>query len=150
MQERNILSSATSAFFVPLVDGWHSLIVWVLFAIVLIAIDLNYGIKAARKRGETIRWSRAFRRTLNKVVDYLCYLSIAWFIGHTFSQSLNIPLLPIIMLIVVYGIELVSITDNWLEFKGLKKRISIPKLIGLIFKKYNVEDFLEDVDGDKK
>lgn len=150
MQERNILSGATSAFLVPLVEGWHSLILWVLFAIALIAIDLIFGIKAARKRGENIRGSRALRRTLNKVVDYLCYLSLAWFFGHTFSQSLDIPLLPIIMLLVVYGIEIVSIMDNWLECKGFKKKVSVWKLMGAIFKRYNVEDLLEDVEEDKK
>lgn len=144
MQERNILSGATSAFLVPLVDGWHNLIIWLLFAIVLIGFDLRVGIKAARKRGETIRWSRAIRRTLNKLVDYICYLSIAWFLGHTFGTSFDVPLLAIVVLAVVYGIELASIVSNFLEYKGLKKKVNVWKLLGVIFKKYNLSDFLED------
>lgn len=149
MQERNVLSGATSAFLVPLVDGWRNLMLWVLLAVVLIIVDLVFGIKAARKRGEPIRGSRALRRTLNKLVDYLCYLSIAWCIGHTFGASLEIPLLAVFVLAVVYGIELISICDNYLEYKGINKRINLTKLLGSIFKKYKVEEVLEDVENKK-
>lgn len=150
MQERNVLSGATSAFLVPLVEGWRSLMIWILFALVLIFFDLVCGIKAARKRGEPIRWSRAIRRTFNKLVDYFCYLSIAWFLGHTFGASFDIPLLAIFMLAIVYGIELISIMDNYFEYKGISKRLSLSKLLGRLFKKYNIDEILEDTkDGDK-
>lgn len=144
MQERNVLSGATSAFLAPLVDGWEQLVVWLGLALVLLLADLKFGISAAKVRGERIRKSRAVRRTMNKLVDYICWLSIAWFIGHTFSESLHIPTLAIIVLAVIYSVELASILDNYFEYKGISKRINIGKLLGRIFRKYNIEDVIED------
>lgn len=150
MQERNILSGATSAFLAPLIEGWDQLTIWMLLAVVLLLADLKFGIQAARKRGEKIRRSRAVRRTVNKMVDYICWLSIAWFIGHTFGESFHIPTLAIIVLAIIYSVELASILDNYFEYRGIAKRLNLGKLWGLIFKKSNIEDVLEDKKEDDR
>ena len=41
-------------------------------AAVVIVCDLFFGCEAARKRGERVRISRAVRRTVNKMCEYLC------------------------------------------------------------------------------
>lgn len=150
MQERNIISGATSAFLAPLMEGWDQLTVWMLLALVLLIADLKFGIQAAKKRGEKIRRSRAIRRTINKMVDYICWLSIAWFISHTFGESFHIPTLAIIVLAIIYSVELASILDNYFEYRGIAKRLNLGKLWNIIFKKNNIENILDDKDEDKK
>lgn len=144
MQERNIISGATSAFLAPLMDGWEQLSMWLILAVVLLIADLRYGLKAAKQRGETIRRSRAIRRSINKLVDYFCWLSIAWCLGHTFGSSFNVPILAVVVLAVIYGVEIASIIDNYFEYKGINKQVNIGKLFNKIFRKYNLEDIMED------
>ena len=144
MEEKSLLSGTAAAILSPFVDGWEKLTGWLIVAVVLILADLNFGIKASKKRGEAIRRSKAVRRSISKLVDYICWIAIAWVIGATFSSPFNIPLLPLIVMAVVYGIELQSIIDNYLEYKGVKKRLNIFKLFALIFKKPEIKDALED------
>ena len=144
MEEKSLISGTTATVLSPFVDGWEKLIGWLIVAIVLILADLNFGIKAAKKRGDTIRRSKAWRRSISKLVDYICWIAIAWVIGATFSSPFNIPLLPFIVLAFIYVIELQSIVDNYLEYKGIKKRLNIFKLIALLFKKPEIKDALED------
>lgn len=144
MQEKNIISGATSAFLAPLMDGWEQLSMWLILAVVLLIADLRYGLKAAKQRGETIRRSRAIRRSINKLVDYFCWLSIAWCLGHTFGSSFNVPILAVVVLAVIYGVEIASIIDNYFEYKGINKQVNIGKLFNKIFRKYNLEDIMED------
>lgn len=146
MQERNVISGATSAFMAPLFEGWREMSIWLLFAVVLLLVDLRYGLKASRKRGEKIRKSRAVRRTINKMVDYFCWLSIAWCIGHTFGASFHLPILAVIVLAVIYAVEFSSIVDNYFEYKGLHLRVNLGKVWKKIFKKYDLEDIVEEVD----
>ncbi|MBQ2797500.1 MAG: hypothetical protein IJF01_07205 [Tidjanibacter sp.] len=144
MQERNVLSGAMAVFTAPLVDAWDKLVPFFLLALLLTFMDLRYGILAARKRNEKIRKSRAIRRTLNKIVDFICYLSLAWCFGHTFTEALGFPILPFLVLMVIYGIEFSSVLDNYFEYKGSHKRINFDKLLNKIFRKYNIEDIIED------
>jgi hypothetical protein len=39
-----------------------------------------------------------------------------------------------------------SIIDNYLEYKGIKKKVNVIKLIARIFKKPELEDVLEPAD----
>ena len=144
MEEKSLLSGTTAAVLAPFVDGWEKLFGWLIVAIVLIIADLNFGIKAARYRHEIIRRSKAIRRSVNKLVDYICWIAIAWALGVSFSSPFNIPLLPLLVLVFVYGIELQSIVDNYLEYKGFKKRLSLLRLITSCIKKPEITDAIED------
>ena len=148
MQERNVISGALAAFTAPFVDAWDALLPFLIFAVVLTITDLRYGILAAKKRGEKIRGSRAVRRTNNKVVDFICWLSITWCLGHTFSDALHIPILTIVVLAVIYLVELSSVVDNYFEYKGINTHISIHKVITKLFKKANIDDVLEERDNE--
>lgn len=144
--ERNVIGGFTATVLTPMIDGWAKLVPYIIFAILLILADLRYGLKAARKRGEEIRRSRAWRRSLNKLVDYICWLSISWFFGLTFGKDFGVPAISYVVLAIIYFIEMQSILDNYLEYKGLNKKISLWKLFKSLFKKAeaDIEDAIED------
>lgn len=133
-----------AAFTAPFVEAWQQLLPFLIFALVLTFTDLRFGLLAAKKRGEKIRGSRAIRRTLNKVVDFVCWIAITWCLWHTFSDALHIPILTIIVLAIIYLVELSSVIDNYFEYKGITTRISITKLLKKLFSKAHIEDVLED------
>jgi uncharacterized membrane protein len=150
MQERNIIGGFTAAVLSPFIEGWQRIIWFLLLAIILILGDLRFGIAAAQKRGEKIRPSRAVRRSLNKLVDYICWLSIATVVGVNFGSVFGLPLLSVIIMAVVCIIEMSSIIDNYLEYKGVKKKVNVIKLIAHIFRRPEVEDVLESTEQNEE
>ena len=146
MQERNIIAGFTASVLSPFIEGWQQMLWFLILAIILILGDLRFGIAAAKKRGERIRPSRAVRRSINKLVDYICWLSIATVVGINFGTVFDIPLLSVIIMAVVCIIELSSIVDNYLEYKGIKKKVNLIKLIAYIFRRPEVEDVLESTE----
>lgn len=89
---------------------------WLICAVPLILLDLNFGIKAARYRKEAVRFSRAFRRTFGKVVEYFAWVCFA----ATASLAFEVKWVEMVVLGAVYVNELASIVGNCLETKGLK------------------------------
>lgn len=151
MQERNIIGSATAAVLSPFVDFYDALAPYLLFAIVLIIADSRFGIEAAKKRGEVIRTSRKWRRAINKLVDYICWISLAGVFGQTYNEILGIPTLSAFVMLVVYCIELTSCFNNYLEYKGIEFRLSLLGIIKGIAKKFtktDITDVLEKKDND--
>ena len=146
MHERNIIGGFTAAVLSPFVEGWQQMLWFLILAIILILGDLRFGIAAAKKRGERIRPSRAVRRSINKLVDYICWLSIATVVGINFGTVFDIPLLSVIIMAVVCIIEMSSIIDNYLEYKGIKKKVNLIKLIAHIFRRPEVEEVLESTE----
>ena len=100
---------------------------FMLLAVILIIADLRFGIAAAKKRGEQIRFSRAGRRTINKIVDYLCWILLAGAMGKAFGLPFDIPILPAIVLLVIYGFEINSCYGNYFEAHGKKVKVNIFK-----------------------
>ena len=144
IQERNVISGTTATLLSPFIDGWQDLVVWLVVALVLILVDLRFGLEASRKRGEKIRYSRAVRRTVNKLVDYICWISIAWVMGGSFGKIFGIPLIPAIVMLGACAIELSSIIDNYCETKGIKKKFNGWKFFTKVIKHPEIEDCLED------
>ena len=146
MQERNIIGGVTASVLSPFIEGWQQMLWFLILAIILILGDLRFGIAAAKKRGERIRPSRAVRRSINKLVDYICWLSIATVVGINFGTVFDIPLLSVIIMAVVCIIEMSSIIDHYLENKGIKKKVNLIKLIAHIFRRPEVEEVLESTE----
>ncbi|MFI3281024.1 MAG: hypothetical protein R3Y44_03510 [Rikenellaceae bacterium] len=127
MGERNVVCGVAAAtlsgiynFSVPL--GWL-----LLLGGVLILVDLRFGIRASRIRGEEIRTSRAIRRSVNKAVDYICWVLLAGALGATFGESIGVNILPVLVMIVIYGVEINSCFSNYFEVKGSDIRVDIFK-----------------------
>jgi len=97
-------------------------------ALVLIFADLRFGIRAARARGDVILFSRAARRTGNKIMDYICWLLVSGAIGKSFGQYFDNEILPTIVLLVIFGIEINSLFSNYFESKGKKYKVNIFKV----------------------
>ena len=144
MQDRNVIAGATAAVISPLVDFYSKLLPFLILAIALIIIDSRFGIQASRKRGEAIRASRAVRRAINKLVDYICWVTLAGMIGQTFGTAFHIPLLSIIVLCFVYSIELTSIFNNYFFYKGIKKKFNGWKFFSKLTGNDAIESALEE------
>lgn len=115
---------------------------WV--ALPLVALDLVYGIRAARYRKERVRLSTALRRSTTKLFTYTCWLVLASSVAISFHKES----LEWIILGVVFLNEFLSIIGNYLECKGVD--FSIVNLYKLVFRKagekVGVEISKEDVD----
>lgn len=124
-----------------LAEFYDTLTPWLLFGAALILSDLRFGIKKAAKRGEEIRGSTAWRRTINKTMDYLCWVTLAGLCGRSVGVIFGIPIVSMALLLIVYGIEISSCLNNYFEYKGIKKRFNFFKLIG----RKEIDDALEDI-----
>ena len=149
MQDRNVIAGATAAVISPLVDFYAKLLPFLMLAMLLIIIDSRFGIQASKKRGETIRTSRAIRRAINKLVDYICWITLAGMIGNTFGSAFHIPLLSIIVLCVVYSIELTSIFNNYFFYKGIKKKFNGLKFFSKLTGHTVIEESIENIEDGK-
>lgn len=145
-EEGSVASGVIATALAPFVDEWPKLIGWVIAALVLIIVDLRFGMQAARQRGEVVKRSRAVRRTINKAVDYLCWILLAYVIGRNFGDTFGIPTLSYIVLGIVYAVELESIYSNYFEAHGVHKRFNLFKFIASIFHSPAVEESIEDLD----
>lgn len=128
MDERNVINGMLAVVMSEFLDFLYPLRFFLLAAVILIMVDLRFGIEAAKVRGEKIRKSRAGRRTINKMVDYLCWILLAGALDKAFGIPFEIPLLPALVLLVVYGFEINSCYGNYFESHGKKVRVDIFKL----------------------
>lgn len=128
MQERNVIGGAIAVALSGMIEFLYPIRYLALLAIVLIIVDLRFGIRAAKIRGEEIRFSRAIRRTGNKIVDYTCWLLLAVSIGRAFGTDFNIEILPSIILALIFGIEINSCIGNYFKIQGKSYKINILKL----------------------
>lgn len=85
-------------------------------AFVLIAVDLYFGIAAAKHRGEEVRLSRAIRRSVGKAMEYICWVMVS----ATLSMCFSMRAVEYVILGIVMGNEIISILTNWFELHGKK------------------------------
>lgn len=108
-------------------DTILDMVPYLIAALVLISVDLYFGIRAACKRGEMIRPSKAIRRTVGKAFEYLCWVSLS----ATLSVAFDIEAVEWVILGIVMGNEVISITSNWLETHGKTIHgLNIWKIVG--------------------
>jgi len=96
---------------------------FMLFAVVLVLFDCRWGVAAAKKRGEKVRFSRAGRRTIQKMVDYFCWITIAGLIETLFEADMAIYGIPVgqgLLLIFIYLFEVNSCYNNYCEARCIE------------------------------
>lgn len=126
MTETIIQNSTTailsSIFYQALADS----MIWLVVAAVVIVCDLFFGCEAALRRGERVRVSRAIRRTINKMCEYLCWVML----GITISIGFESEWLKYLIFTIIYGNELSSCLSNYFEAKGKRISVNILSLLG--------------------
>lgn len=141
------IMTLTDSVLVGLIEFIQWAKILMLLAFVLTIADLYFGISAAKVRGETIRRSRAIKRTINKICSYILWVVVAYFFGKAFGVPFGIELLPTIMLLVIYGVEMESIYSNYFEARGKKIKVNILKFFG---KKTDIIEIEEDNNKDNE
>ena len=111
---------------------------WFIPCLAVIFADLVAGIKAAMFRGETVRFSGAMRRTLNKCMCYASWIICCVALNERYSTSLC----AYIGIGIIFIIEGISFVSNLLEPHGIK--LSIKGILKIIGSKSHI-DGLEDV-----
>lgn len=139
-ESNNILTTFFVAVGMAVAEFYSHLAPWLLLGLVLVMVDLRFGILAANKRGESIRTSRAVRRTINKTIDYLSWVTLAELASRTFGVTLGVPVVSMGTLFVIYAIEFNSCMNNYFEYKGIKRKFDIWRLI----RKKNVSEIIDD------
>lgn len=145
LQDNVFIMTYTDHFLVGLLEFfiWAK---WLLItAFVLTMADLKFGISAAKYRKEIIKRSRAIRRTLDKISSYVLWVVLAYTFGQAFGLPFGIDILPIIMLLVIYGVELESIYVNYFAAKGKSVKVNVLKFFG---KKADIIEIEEKEDKD--
>ena len=109
--------SSTSAILVGFYhDALHIAVPFIFPCLALIVADLVFGCAAAKRRGETVRASRAIRRTGDKLVSYTCWVILA----ATLAVAFSLPSLNKLILAVVMCVELISVISNYFAMRGKK------------------------------
>lgn len=149
IMERNVVAGGAAVFFSGMFEYLEPLKWFAIAAVMIVLADLRFGIEAAQFRKEKIRTSRAIRRTINKLVDYCCWILLASAIDHALGEPFQIPLLSAFIMLVVFGVEINSCFSNYFEARGKKINFSIFSLFSKIGNK--VEDIkTEDIERPSK
>ena len=147
MQEKNIINGMLAVFLSEFF-AFLTPLKWLAFCgIILIIADLRFGVMASKKRGEVIRTSRAVRRSVNKLIDYTCWVLLACALEHTFAVPFHIPLMPTLVMLIVYGVEIDSIFSNYFEYRDINIKVSI---VGFVKKKIGDLFDIKEVNDEKK
>ena len=103
-----------------------SMLPYLFISFLVIMIDLWFGIQAAKTRGEEVRWSRAIRRTVGKCFEYFCWSVLA----SSLAVATGYEIIQTAWMLIVIGIECISVFQNWLTVKkGKKVTVDIPSVV---------------------
>lgn len=112
----------------------------IVLIVVLIVADFWFGLSESLFRHEEFRFSRAGRRTCNKLVDYLTYLLLGAVIGLAIFEPLNITTHTVTAAVGLgFGClwEVDSIVGHVCALHGVKTKFSIKRLIISLLKRKN-------------
>lgn len=146
MEKQFVLQGSVAATFVAFLQASVlRMIPYAIPTIALIALDLVYGIKAAKDRGERVRLSTALRKTTTKFFSYVCWIILA----STMALAFNVQWIEWIVLGTVYANELASVVGNYLETKGLEMSWGgvVNALVKLFGRKHGINT--EDIDANE-
>lgn len=132
-----ILAEGSVATVITMVahNTFFTMLPYMIVCLCIIVLDLYYGIRAAKKKGEEIRVSRAARRTLAKIFEYLCWLLI----GAGLSVAFDLQWLDKAVVGTVLGIESISLFSNALYCKGYRVKNLDKVIIKKISEKHNID-----------
>lgn len=140
-----MVQSYTDSFLMGLVEffTWGKWLFAAAFA--LTVADLRFGIAASKYRNEAIKRSRAVRRTLDKICSYILWVVVAYTFGEAFGRPFGIDLLPLIILLIIYGVEIESVVVNYFAAKGKTAKVNF---FGIFKRKTDIIDI--EINDNKK
>ncbi len=112
---------------------------WMIVAVlILVVADFWFGIRASLQRGAEFRFSRAGRRTCAKFIDYVNYLILGSVLGMAIFEPLSLAghtevAAAALALGCVWEVD--SIVGHVCEIHGVKKRLSVKRLLIRLLKK---------------
>ena len=135
MNERINMSSALKTSIVGFLAEWSHLL-WglrwmITLAILLVVSDFWFGISDSRHNDVPVKPSTAVKRTVNKVIDYICYMLIGATLGKAIAEPYGIdPIVTAITIMVFcYGFEIDSIYKHICSLHNFEAEYSIWELI---------------------
>lgn len=119
MEERGIYSITSKAFGVIaggfIIDSLEDIIMWLIVMFSVVLCDLITGVRKSLSLKEKVRFSRAWRATMGKMVTYFSFVVMAVFIDRATDEAYSIDKWSILF---VCFIEVCSIIANILKPKG--------------------------------
>lgn len=149
----NIITSvgSTGLAIYSIVHDFISPIKYIIIATVLLVImDLYFGISESRQNGKPIRKSRAFRRTANKLMDYFFFILLTGLLQQIFLDShIQTPYFSLVATILIGFFELESIINHWLVLHH-RKRIKLKNYLVIFSKNDKIKEVVKQYDKDQK
>lgn len=118
MESKGIYDTVSKAFSLMgifIMDCIEDMLPWLVAMFSVIITDLITGCRKSILMGEKVRFSRAFRATMGKMVTYFSFIVMMVFIEHASDGVHNIDKWAILFVIFI---ELCSIISNMLRPKG--------------------------------
>lgn len=145
MEYRGIISGTIQGGFASVAMAFISeslshMIPWLIVSMVVILTDLAFGVRKCLLMGEEVRFSRAIRETMGKIVTYFAFVCMVCMI--TVAADIGFKL-DIYSCLLICFIELCSIISNILKPKGIN--INIIGALRLFFKKVAHVDDISDI-----
>lgn len=144
--DKHIASATSRAIGIGLMAGEIEQLIfdlrWLIaLSFALIIADFWLGISESKAKKKEIRKSKAFRRTFNKVVDYICYLMVAGLLGKAIGEPLGVGSITTaaVTMLLACAWELDSIYGHICVLNGAEKDFSVRKFIIGIFKRKSQE-----------
>lgn len=142
-----------AAFGAEALQAFYDLRWMIVFAVILVIADFWFGVSDALHKRKEFRFSRAGRRTCNKLIDYLAYLLVGCTVGLAIFEPLGLTT-HTVTAAVGLGLgclwEIDSIVGHVCSIHGVENKFSIKKfLISLLARKFKdvgeaVEDAMEE------
>lgn len=140
--DKHIASATSRAIGIGLMAGEIEQLIfdlrWLIaLSFALIIADFWLGISESKAKKKEIRKSKAFRRTFNKLVDYICYLMVAGLLGKAIGEPMGMNALRVaaVVMLLTCAWELDSIYGHICVLNGAQKDFSIRKIIFGWFKR---------------
>ena len=134
-QAKDVVIQTTTASFAVLAAAFiqnsiHHMIPWLIAAFAIVVCDLVSGIRKRLLMNEEVRFSKAVRDTLGKMVFYFSAVCMFSMVCVASGEQYHIDKWSCLF---IYFVEFCSIVHNWLLPKGID--INFNKLMALIFSK---------------
>lgn len=146
MNEKSLVSHGVQGGFAGIASAFitqtlEHMIPWLMVAAAVILCDLAFGVRKSLLLGEEVRFSRAVRNTMGKMVTYFAFVCMVCMICVASGEQYNIDIWACLLVCFIEGC---SIIGNILKPKGID--FNLIGAFGAMFKKVGLDkDDAKDV-----